>query len=52
MAGDTLMFVMRDESGEIFGVFASAQPGYAEEFVPTDDAELQEFYKLLNEPSA
>ena len=43
------MFVMRDESGKIVGVFASAQPGYADEFVPADDDELKEFYKVLNE---
>ena len=46
------MFVMRDENGVIVGVFTSAQPGYADEFVPADGAELQEFYKALNEAKA
>jgi hypothetical protein len=49
LAGDTLMFVMRDENGVIVGVFTSAQPGFAKEFISVDDDELKEFYKLLNE---
>ena len=46
------MFVMRDENRVIVGVFASAQPGFAEEFISADADELQEFYKKLNEEKA
>ncbi|GGU54019.1 hypothetical protein GCM10009504_08660 [Pseudomonas laurentiana] len=34
-------FVQRDESGRICGRFANKQLGYAEEFLPDDDPELQ-----------
>nr|WP_314563053.1 phage tail assembly chaperone [uncultured Pseudomonas sp.] len=34
-------FVQRDESGRICGRFANQQIGYAEEFLPPDDPELQ-----------
>ncbi|WP_449439565.1 phage tail assembly chaperone [Pseudomonas migulae] len=34
-------FVQRDESGRVCGRFANQQLGYAEEFLPADDPELQ-----------
>jgi len=34
-------YVQRNEAGEIIGKYANPQEGYAEEFLPDDDAELQ-----------
>ncbi|MBY5698515.1 hypothetical protein [Rhizobium leguminosarum] len=33
-------YVQRDEQGNIIGVYANLQPGYAEEFLPDDDQDL------------
>lgn len=43
------MFVQRNESGEIVGVYAARQPGYAEEFLDVKSQEISEFYKRLEE---
>ena len=40
-------YVSRDASGNINGVFANLQSGYAEEFLPDDDPELVAY---LNPP--
>jgi len=40
-------YVSRGDSGNINGLFANPQPGYAEEFLPDDDPEVVAF---LNPP--
>lgn len=42
------MFVLRNEAGEIIGLFANLQPGTAEEYVEADSAEIADFYARLN----
>lgn len=37
------VFVQRDENGNIKGVYRRKQPGYAEEELPEDDAEVVAF---------
>lgn len=41
------MFIQRDGAGKIVGCFAASQPGFAEESLPDDSAELLSF---LNPP--
>lgn len=41
-------YVSRDESGNINGMFANKQPGFAEEYLPDDDPEVVAF---LNPPA-
>jgi hypothetical protein len=36
-------YVSRDDSGNINGLYANPQPGYAEEFLPDDDPEVVAF---------
>lgn len=40
-------YVSRNDAGNINGLFANLQPGYAEEFLPDDDPEVVAF---LNPP--
>jgi hypothetical protein len=40
-------YVQRDGAGKVAGVFANPQPGYAEEFLPSDNPEVVAF---LNPP--
>lgn len=42
------MFVMRNEDGQIVGVFANLQPELAEEYLEPESVELSEFYGRLN----
>lgn len=46
------MFIERNEQGEIIAVYASEQPGRAEEFMPHDSQEITDFYQRLNEAQA
>ena len=43
------MFIERNESGDIVAVYASEQPGRAEEFLAQDSHEIADFYLRLNE---
>ena len=36
-------YVQRDDEGNITGCFANPQPGFAEEYLPDDDAEVVDF---------
>ena len=40
-----MVYVQRDESNKVKGVFANPQPGYAEEHKPDDDPEVVEFFR-------
>lgn len=44
-------FVERKD-GKLVGVYANAQPGYAEEFVEEESAEVQAFRENILKPSA
>lgn len=46
------MFIERNESGDIVAVYASAQPGAAEEYLPAEDQQIFEFYERLKEVPA
>lgn len=35
-----MSYVQRDSNGKIKGVYANLQPGYAEEFLPDNNAEI------------
>jgi hypothetical protein len=43
-------YVSRDESGNITGVFANLQSGYAEEYLPDDDPEVIAFLEPKPQP--
>lgn len=43
-------WVQRDGSAKINGVYANQQPGYADEFLPDDDAEVIAFLAPPNPP--
>jgi hypothetical protein len=45
-----MMYVQRDESGTLVGVFANPQPGYAEEPLPDDHAEVATFFNRSRRP--
>jgi hypothetical protein len=42
------MYVKRDEHSLIIGVFTSLQPGYAEELLDKNDAEISAFYERVD----
>lgn len=42
------MYVLRNDAGEIVGLFANLQPGVADEYLETDSVEIAEFYARLN----
>ncbi len=39
------MFVWRNENGLVVGLFANAQPGYAEEYLAADHPDILDFYR-------
>lgn len=41
-------YVERDPSNSIKGLYANAQPGYAEEYLPEDDPEVLAFVALID----
>jgi len=38
-------YVQRDFGGNVKGIYAVAQPGYAEEFLPDENAEIVAYLK-------
>ncbi len=47
------MFVLRNDDGEIIGLFANLQPGVAEEYLDVNSEEIAEFYeKIIRNASA
>lgn len=42
------MFVLRNDDGEIIGLFANLQPGIAEEYLDVNSAEIAEFYEKIH----
>lgn len=42
-----MIYVQRNENGEIVGVYSVEQKGFAEEAVEPDSEEVAEFYKTI-----
>jgi hypothetical protein len=45
-------YVQRDDEGNITGIFANPQPGFAEEYLPDDDPEVVAFLENQENPPA
>jgi hypothetical protein len=52
MSSTEMVWVQRDETGVIVGVFANQQPGFADEQLPVDDPAVVAFLNPLPSPPA
>ncbi len=43
-----MIYVERDDSGSIVGIYANAQPGFAEEAVPESSEDIAEYINLIS----